>query len=710
MSLVTRPVLASAPLLLTLALGLAACRTTSSKLPLEQLRDEEQAAENQGEARERVEPLPVEAPTDLLPAEVSLLAEAIDPEAILGLLAPLDEFAQFHTMRGELRSQIGVDLLDGAQWQQVGLDVHGPIGVGLLDVEARGFIGYASLSDQPAFERFIERLADLSGQRDNLASAEVGLAHVYRFGDALSLVLREGVACVVLIERPERAPRDYAATIATIDPREALSRTESFSWAREQLASADDGLIFVNPGELREQIQRETHDERSDWGVRYAQEELDRARASGQSAATLRELEQRVEEERRWEQERAAREVHERELTRSLFGPIGAAVFAAELRADGIDGHGRVLIPGASLLGDLFAPADAESPLLRALDEPPLMAIDGRANMQVLVELVSLLAKADGEELASINAKIRSELGVDVLGELIPALTGAGGLILTQARQPDPKRLSEVPNSLGLAAYVQLAKPDVMRRVLDAASASGVMGGLLTRAKRGDAWIVSPPEWREVQLSIVGDRLIVSTDTKLAARIRDARPGAQAEQLADPNHPLRGPSPTPSLRMYQRWTWLALIEAHEPWEQDADSMLYELDAHATLSPEQAAQVPRSRDFKRKHKELGKVVDELNAYQRRQATQEFERALGFMADLGDAGLQIDRLSDGLDVHAQWRMASTSSPLAVPLRWFMMGDDMGRDWAEYEDIQSRISVLREELVQIRQADLDAAAAKL
>lgn len=700
------PALTPAPLLLALALALVACRTPSSKLPLDQPRDEEETT-SKGEARETLEPLPVETPTDLLPREVPLLAEAIDPAAVLGLLTPLGEYPQFNNARAELRAGIGVDLLDATQWLQVGLDVHGPMGIGLLDVEAQGFFVYASLTDQPAFERFIVRLADLSGHGDDLASAEVGPARVYRFGDELSAVLREGVAFMVFVDRPERAPRDYAVTIATIDPREALSRAESFSWARQQIVDADDGLIFVDPIALLEQFQRETYDRESDYGLLYAQDELARARASGEPAAMLRELEQRVEEERRWQQERASRQTSERELTRTLFGPIGAAVFAAELRPDGIAAHGRLLIPGASLLRDLFEPVEAESPLFSALDEPPLMALDGRANMQALVQIVELFAKADGESLSSINAEVRAELGIDVLGELVPALTGAGGLVLTQAKPPDPKRLSEVNKSLGFAAYLQLSSPDVMRRLLDAVTASRAMGGLLTRAKRGDAWTLRPPKWHEVQLSIVGDRLIASTDMKLATRIRDARPGKQAGLLADPKHPLRGPTPTPSLRMYQRWMWLALVDAHEPWEQDVDSMLYDLDNHATLTPEQAAKVPRSREFKRKRAELKKVVNELNVYKRKQATTEFERSLEFASDLGDAGMQIDRLSDGLGVHAQWRMDSSATPLAVPMRWFLLFEGQGTDWAVYEDIESRMSTLREELHQIRQAELDAAA---
>ena len=62
------------------ALGLLACRTPSSKIPLEKLSADEQA-DQQGETREAIEPLPVERPTDLLPPEVAVMAEAIDPSA-----------------------------------------------------------------------------------------------------------------------------------------------------------------------------------------------------------------------------------------------------------------------------------------------------------------------------------------------------------------------------------------------------------------------------------------------------------------------------------------------------------------------------------------------------------------------------------------------------------------------------------------------------
>jgi hypothetical protein len=611
---------------LALLFGLLACRTPSSRLPIDEI-DKQGEREQAGEAREQLEPLPVEAPTDLLPADVSVLVEAGDPAAVLAHVRRLDKFPEFQSVRSEVSGELGVDLFDPEAWQKIGVDRHGPVGFALLDIEAQGFAAYVSLSDARAFGDFIERMAerqaDRSGQRDMMSSAEVGHGFVYRLGEELSVILRENVAMLVFVDRPERATRDYAATIATIDPREALSHSKSFAWAREQVEVADDGLLFVDMRALLAQLEREMVDSDSDYGIRYAQDELDRARSVGDSAERIRELEKRVEEERRWQLEREARQTGQRELVRALFGPIEAFVAAGELRDDAISAHARVLIPGDGLLARVFVPLDVESPLLRALDQPPLTAVDGRVDMQVFLSLVELLVRAEGESLQDLNVEIRNTIGIDMLADVVPLLTGTGGFMLTQMREPDVKRMYDADQNLGLAAYVGVSDPEQVRKLLDALLRSKRVPELRRQA-RGDGWVVSVPDWHEVTITLVGDRLVASTDAKLGERIRDARPGTQAEALADPQHPLRGRAPTPALRLYQRWMWLLATEPYQSPKRDVESMLYEINAHSVLTPEQAAAVPRSREFKRKYAEFEKALADLDAFDRRQSTVRYEQ--------------------------------------------------------------------------------------
>lgn len=688
--------------------GLLACRTPSSKIPLEKLAADEQD-QNQGQARETIEPLPVERPTDLLPPEVAMLAEAIDPAAVLGgLFGALDKYQSIDRWRNELSGYLGGDLFDANQWAKLGFDSHGPAGFGLLDGASGSGFAYLTLIDERAFEQTLLRVVDMFGARDDFGSAEVAHARVYRLGRRVNVVVRERIALLLYVDNPEDAPRDFVVTAATIDPRESLGRSEGFVWARQQLQPSDDGMVFVNPPALIEQLDRQ-RSEGMDYGVRYAEEELTRARQSGAPPELIRELEARVEEERRWQREHQTREAAERELIRSLFGSIEVVMGAADLQVGGIFGHGRLLIPTPSVLRRMFLAPEHESPLLTALGEPPLFALDGRVDLQVLLEVVELLARAEGETLAEINRKIEIETGVDVIAGLVPALGGAGGIMLTEARKPDSKRLGEVPKSLGLAAYAELLNPEAIRRMLDKIARDKLMGGTLVRAKRGDGWTLRVPKWHDVELTIVGDRLIASTDAKLATRVRNAERGSQASALAAADHPLRGPITNPSARMYQRLSGWVLLDAREPWKQDAESMLYDINTHHILSPDEAAKVPRSKQFKKKLAEVQKAADEFDAYLTRRAQQEFERELRFAEQLGDLGLQVEPLVDGLGLTAQWRFAPGTTPLEIGAAWFDSIDSWGNDWAEYERLSNRTYELLNDLRMIRQSDLDAEAAK-
>jgi hypothetical protein len=688
--------------------GLMACHPPSSRLPIEELEAAQNERDQTGEVHEQLAALPVETPTDLLPADVSALAEAGDPAAVLAHLRRLDKFPEFQTVHAEMSSQLGVDLLDPEAWHKIGLDRHGPVGVALLDIEAEGFVAYASLTDERMFGDFIERMVERNGGRDALSSADIGDAVVYRIGEDASVILRERVAMFVFVSNPERAPRDYAATIATIDPREALSHSKTFAWAREQIETADDGLIFVAPAGLIQQFERERGGSDSDYGIRYAQDELTRARSAGESAQRIKELEARVEEERRWQLEREARDAGERELVRALFGPIEAFVLAGELRDEGISAHARMLIPGDGLLARVFVPMDVESPLLRALDQPPMVAVDGRADMQVLLQLFELVLRADGENLQDANTKTRDATGIDMLVDVLPLLTGTGGFVLTQTHEPDVKNMYDAEKNLGLAAYIGVTDPDKVRKLLDGLLRSKRVPEL-GRQKRGDGWVLALPDWHDVSLTLVGDRLIASTDSKLADRIRDARPGAQAEALADPGHPMRGLAPTPALRLYQCFLWLAADGMYKSPKRDTESMLYELDTHSVLSAEQAAAVARSREFKRKYAEFERALADLDAFDHREAVRRYEQQVEVGRSLGDAGMQIERLADGLGARALWRMAPNTSPVEIFLRMFMIGSG-DTDWSEYERISADVARLREELILIRRTDLDAAAAKL
>src|SRR5690606_40433486 len=130
------------------------------------------------------------------------------------------------------------------------------------------------------------------------------------------------------------------------------------------------------------------------------------------------------------------------------------------------------------------------------------------------------------------NDMLRMLTGVDVIGQVVPTLSGRAGLMITQQHPPDPRKLGEVERSFGLAAYGELSDADALRQLIDGVARGKMVPGL-GRGKRGDGWLIELPKWHNIHVDIVGNRLIASTDAKLAERIRDAKPGRQAEALAD---------------------------------------------------------------------------------------------------------------------------------------------------------------------------------
>lgn len=689
-------------------LGLLACRTTSSKIPLDKLTTEEPVS-HKGEAREAVEPLPVERPTDLLPPEVAIMAEAINPAAVLAMIPALDKYPAVDEARIELSAELGGDITDAEQWDELGLDSHKPAGVGMLDIASESMFMYVSLADEAAFERTLSRVADMIGEAETMSSTELGDARIHRLNSHLSVVVREKIAMLVFVDEPEIAPRDYGVMVATIDPRDSLSHAERFSWARQQLESADDGMFYIEPSGLLRQLEQERKVSR-EFGLRRATEALAHARKTGAPPAEIREFERRLEEERRWVRDRAQRRAAEDEQLETLIAPIEAVVGAADLREDGIVAHGRLRIPAEALLRRLFIAPEHESPLLTALDEPPVVAFDGRIDLQVMLEFVDLMARADGTTIGSASAGLLKATGVDVLVDVFPALSGEGGFAITKRHEPNFQQLDKLGQSLGFAAHLGLRDPDAIRVVLDRIARSKLMTGRLVRAKRGGGWVLHMLGWHDVEIDIVGDRLIATTDPKLIRRVRNAQPGTQAKPLAAVEHPFRGPLVTPALRMYTRWSGLAVFEAREPWTPDAQSMLNDINTHGTLSAAEAAKVPHSREYKRKFKELEKIVAERNEITRRQSAREFEHLYAATTKLGDAGMQIEPLADGIGVEAQWRCSPGMTPFELGFTWYGLATTGGGDdWSEQQRLSNRAYAVAEELRNIRQADLDAAAAK-
>jgi hypothetical protein len=693
------------PLSALLLLGAGACKHPSTRLDLEKIeRNDEEREGKAGDPATKIDPLPVERPADLLPADVALMVEAIEPAQALALFAGLSTIPELDAVRSEMTNTLGGDLLRAEDWTKLGLDPHRSAGGALLDITGEGFCAWVSVADSNTFDQTVRRVASATGLDRELTVGEVDGARVYRFNEDFNIVVRTGIAMFVFVDDPREASRDYPTTVATIDPRDSLGRSEGYQWARGQTRSADDGLIFLAPGRLFDAIARERNDG-DDYGVKYAEEQLANARRTGADAGTLRELEERVAQEREWMAQRQREREGTDAMARELLGPMRALVFTGDVQNTGIDAQARLLMPSGGLLRDIFVPAQSQSPLITALDEPPLFVLDGQIDVQKFLRLVDMLAKADGESLDELDQEMRSELGVSFLTSVVPLFDGRGGMAITRSRPANPKKLDELSKTLGVAMQFGLKDPDSLRKLLDDLTRHPEFGKQFKTRKGG--WELDVPEWRTVLVDVVGDRLVLSTDKGFAGRVRDAKPGKESLPA---DHLLLGSSPTPALRFYQDWTWVNLIDGPYMYIQTVDSMLYDLDAHVSLSREQAAKVPQSKADKQLRKELQKVLDDLAAIERRRAERQFNQAHNVLTELGEVGVQLDVVPDGLAARGVWRSRGNRSMLELGASIFMISNVYdSTDEAERERLSNRSWELANQIRQQRTADLDAFAAK-
>ncbi len=697
------------PLLLPLSLSSAllcvgACKNPSTKIDLQEIENGERAEDGRtGEPATRLDPLPVERPTDLLPAEVSVLLEVTDPGVVLPLFDGLQQEPELDTALREASDMLGGNPLKAEDWAKLGLDVHRPAGIALLDPRSLSIAAWFSLTDEQTFTTAMLRIAEQTGGAQELSRSEMGDAHLYRFGRSFHAIVRANTVMFVFVEQPDQAPRDYPATIATIDPRDGLARSQGFGWAREQTRAGDDGIFFVAPNPLVQAFEQE---QRNDYGVTWAEDQLAEARRTGADAQTIRDLEQRLAQEQEWAREREREDKAALEAVRELVGPMRAFAITADVDRTKIDARARLLMPDGGLLRDLFVPLQSQTPLLSALDEPPLFILDGQVDPQKFLRLVDLLARTDDETLEKLDQEAASMLGFSFMSTVVPLFDGRAGFAITQIREPDPKKLDKTHEVLGMAAHAGLKDPEGTRKLLDDLARNPLLKGAIKKAKKG-GWEIAVPEWKTVHLDVVDTRLIATSDRALIGRVRDAKPGKQAATLTG-DHLAVGKVPTPALRMYQRWPMVLLLDPPSFWAQSVDNFLYDYEAHPSLDREQAAKVPKGKTTKAKLAELDKLIKELDAFNRRRAEREFKQQYSILQELGDVGMQLEVVGDGLTIHGRWQLGGKRSLVELFVLGLMVRspDD---DWTEYERLSTRAWELAAEIRTLRTEELNAFAAK-
>lgn len=466
------------------------------------------------------------APVQLLPegtgvtltvASVQHLLRVVDYPALIAKYRP-----QYDQVAAAVVQSTGHNLLDPVKWREIGVDPDGPIGFAVFDVEAGAGCAYFTLADATRFRDFVDQTGAKLGGRIFPVFEDRGVVLASEAGASTALVLRDGFAFFVFVDRPDKAPYDYARELASVDPARALAA--SARWQKAVGAAAPrDLLAFVDvAGMLRASIEARRKSAENPEPT-WAELELQRLREQGAPAEEIARWEQTAAEQKQFEAQLRERRLREQEVSQSIFGPLGPWVVELSLTDKAVQGTVRVQAPETALVRKIVVPRDAPPLALTAAGQRVLFGGGGSFDEAELVRVLAAMAKASGEDLERVFAEIQRDLGVDPRG-VLAALDGTGSFALT-IKDPAALATDKGTQALGFTLALGLKEPEKIQGLLDAVAAKLPPPLKARKDAKARRYSVKVPDWNEVHVAVVGARLAVSTDVNFLAAVERGSPG-----------------------------------------------------------------------------------------------------------------------------------------------------------------------------------------
>ncbi|MEM7160314.1 MAG: hypothetical protein AAF799_46180 [Myxococcota bacterium] len=573
-----------------------------------------------------VEIAAVDSPEQMLPPDTVMLvtgssvnraAEVFERDRLVS------EFRmQYMGISAMLSQTLGRDLLDPSTWHEIGVDADGPLSFALSGVTQPQGMVFATLTDRSKFTSFIREMA---GRAEvEIVEEAYGKGAVLRVPgpDDVAIVLRDDFAVIVLGEGHEGV--DLPQRLATMDPNVALAAHRNYRKTTGGLQAADLSA-YIDIARMVDQGNAQDEARDAEVGHNWAQEELAEAQKSGASAERLAELERRAEEIRADEARWRARAQAERDSLALMVSGVEGVGFTATMKRGGPTFDGRIAAGEEAFVRRLLSNRAGDPVLPNAMSGTPIWCASGVVEGEPAFELLELLAKAEGTDLPSMVEETRRETGIDLVADLKPAMGHEVGFCVVVDGEID-LGAEDPSKQLGVGAYMQVNDAAKAKYLLaKVASARTELAGMMR--KDGEGYRVDVPDWRTMHVDAVGDRIVLSSDPKLAERIASGDPGSMPSKIrpaaARGAMGLAGTAATQAFDLSMLSLWLT-----------ASRGSFEMSmSMGGLSEEELAAIKHSRKSKKARKELKKVEEEIAAFERKRSQAEAEYILSLFDPIG-----------------------------------------------------------------------------
>lgn len=632
------------------------------------------------------EMLPPAAPLVWEVAGVDRIAEVIDRDGLVKKFEP-----QYRKIADELVRETGRDFLDPKTLADMGIDTRGRMGFAILSMQPFGAVGFATVKDKGRLRAALFEIA----RRTNveIVSTPLGHAEILRTTDkGPAIVIREPFVAFVFASGGE-GNDDPAFALATMDPHMSLAATKGFKKATGGLAPSD-AMFFLDGGALQRNVLAAMGgNEPPPVSQNWARDELAKARQDKAPPERIKELEEQAkridEDNARW----ARRRQGERRAFELLLSGLTTSVWTADAKPTSVVGQGITTFAADSPILLAFENAAGSPPLVRALDGQPLLVLTGKANVQKFLEVVDLLAQADGTSWAEVSKEIAEDTGIDPDKDLKPLVTGQVGFAIV--RDGDSEASDVEAKDIGAALHVEVHDPKGARSLLEKA-AKGIVAkeGVKVR-KAGDGWVVDVPKWRKVFVDIQGPHLVIATDPKLVGRIAGGKEGSIVKQAVKPALAAASLQDSAAGMLFDpdmSFLFFGVRRKDEPMTSSAES------------PEDM-KVPKSRAWKAKEREIQALQKKLDKAEEERSEKELSSFRNVIRPWGAFGASARRDGNALVVQGGWfvRADSLAAALSSSLEAVRKLEERPQDDAFFKLFEER-SKLEGELREIRRADLE------
>lgn len=595
--------------------------------------------------------------------------------------------------------EIGIDALDPKALASIGVDIEGRIGVAVLSAKPFTWAFYWSVSDPGKFRKHVVDRLRAKGQE--VSTVPMSGAELLRVdGMRAGLVLRGPVA--VFVGQDGEVKGDPALEVATADPYASLANDRGYRKATGGVAPGD-GSIFANVG-LLWALARPEEGELPPPVSNWAKDELEQAKARGDSKERIAELEAQAREmdasEKRWADRRKA----ERELGEWIIGRTGLSMWSGMAKPGGIFAVGKLEIDPESGPSKLMRNRAGAPALAKALARDPAIMITGALEPGEVTGFLDLALRSQGASWNEAIDEVKKTVGVDLETEVRPLFTGAGGFAATIDGEftGDRKIDRKLP---GLAIDLEVADATKARAMLDKVAVSLEAERVkrkdktfaLRRDKRG-GWVMDFPEWRPLYVSVAGHHLVASSDPDLAGRIATGKEGPggrkRASALAAASLPGSAFSGLLDVAAFGMFTMVGTSEF-----AFAETMVAE-------SPDDA-KVPKSKAHKAKLAELAKAQTTLNAERAVHQLEENKAIIAMFEPWGALAGSITEDGSGLLARGGLFLEQNNGLSGALLDSLVAFKAMQtrRDTPPTHSTFAEVDRLRAEAEEIRRRDVDA-----